>query len=507
MGSGDFEYGDYTIDLTTFFASALQRGVDPETLSIAIGSFLVGHDYEGFIKTVNEAGSTVGTSMQTAYQNGIMTSAGDGSFNVFGLFGIDSPSDIPLFTDDPEVSGFVSSMDELWTGGLNLSADSDYARELASEAASVGESIGESLVDGEEVGAERAAASSTIGSTIAGYTEDSLKSSEGFDINSPSKRMIPIGESVFEGILVGIYKASGQHTSVFKDSVENTQHSVAKAFKNLGTYSANKYIDGLSDISKKTTKNISTAIKESANNTMSNAFIFRDLGSSIVSNISNGITIGRAYAANAINALATALKLPFTNKYLEYYNVGSDIAKGLAKGIVDNRSTPINAAIEVALDTLNESKKTLGINSPSKEFEKVGMYSMYGWRDAVLQYGSLVEAANESVAADALDSFSSIISNVSDNLSLDSDITPVIRPVIDMTDVDSGFKYINGLSPDSSIKLSSRLEAVSASQMSNVPTSNTYNVTVEFTGPVNSDLDIESAIMSTFSKMQTYARM
>ena len=60
-------------------------------------------------------------------------------------------------------------------------------------------------------------------------------------------------------------------------------------------------------------------------------------------------------------------------------------------------------------------------------------------------YSHIVSRAAEGVAGEALDSTRNTLANLSTVLSEDMDTTPVIRPVMDMSNISAGARTINGI--------------------------------------------------------------
>lgn len=138
------------------------------------------------------------------------------------------------------------------------------------------------------------------------------------------------------------------------------------------------------------------------------------------------------YVNNMVNAVQ--------GHYQDFYNAGYDAMRGLRDGINAGASLAINAAGRVAKDALQAAKNELDIQSPSKEFRKVGQFAdeglALGFRDGegavVRQAGSLAQRTL-SVVTTAMAAVADIVQNGDTSL----EINPVIRPVVD----DSGITF------------------------------------------------------------------
>ena len=125
--------------------------------------------------------------------------------------------------------------------------------------------------------------------------------------------------------------------------------------------------------------------------------------------------------------------------------VGADMARGMANGLKNNAWIVRNAAKKVAQDALDAAKKTIDSHSPSKKFEELGMYSDQGFAIGLSKYSKVVSDASKSVATTMLDSARGGLSTLNSIVSDSMDNDPVVRPVIDLSDVQSGAKMINGM--------------------------------------------------------------
>ncbi len=118
---------------------------------------------------------------------------------------------------------------------------------------------------------------------------------------------------------------------------------------------------------------------------------------------------------------------------------------GLANGLSNNAWIAKNAAKKVAEGALNSAKEAIDSNSPSKKFEELGMFSDQGFAIGLSKYSKVVSDASKNVATTMLDSAKGGLSTLNALVTDSMDGDPVVRPVIDLSDVQSGAKTINGL--------------------------------------------------------------
>jgi hypothetical protein len=105
----------------------------------------------------------------------------------------------------------------------------------------------------------------------------------------------------------------------------------------------------------------------------------------------------------------------------------------------------VTAAKGVVEDAIEGAKKLLGINSPSKVFAEIGKYSVMGMVNGLSKFSGLVGDAAENVGNKAVDSMSDTISRIYDGFNGNVDMTPTIRPVLDLSDIMAGSGRIGSL--------------------------------------------------------------
>jgi hypothetical protein len=134
------------------------------------------------------------------------------------------------------------------------------------------------------------------------------------------------------------------------------------------------------------------------------------------------------------SALATSAQTLANTASTALYQAGVDAAAGLVKGLQKQE-----AAIEAQMDKIAASmvkaiKKALGIKSPSREFMKVGDWSVQGLAAGLKDSGAAVQAA-EDVGHNAIDAMRKTLTGLSDIVANEIDVNPSIRPVLDLTEV------------------------------------------------------------------------
>ena len=142
---------------------------------------------------------------------------------------------------------------------------------------------------------------------------------------------------------------------------------------------------------------------------------------------------------------------------------GKDAVAGFIQGIKDKLSGAADAAKSLGKKALDAIKNVLGINSPAKEFIKVGRYSDEGMIKGLKMFSGKVSSAAGDVGSNALKAMRNSISDISDAINRDVASQPTIRPVLDLSDVRSGANSIRSIfSSGASVGVMANVGAISS---------------------------------------------
>ena len=125
--------------------------------------------------------------------------------------------------------------------------------------------------------------------------------------------------------------------------------------------------------------------------------------------------------------------------------VGKNFAQGFADGIENNRYLAIDAGTNLGNAAYKAAKRAIDAHSPSKKAHKLGNFFGLGFINGIHEYTSDAYGESYNMADEARKGLSNAISKVNDILNDGRTNQPTIRPVLDLTDVESGAGRINGL--------------------------------------------------------------
>ena len=313
----------------------------------------------------------------------------------------------------------------------------------------------------------------TSGGIISWFTGDN-------DMGSFANNLVPFGRAIKNyslavlGIDISSVDASisaAKKVSSFIRDLDGFSGNGVEAFKNaiatLGKTSVSKFIDSfkvstdqLNNVGGNLIKAISDGISSKKNVLFTNIVeiiktvlqrikekepMFNSSGVLLMSKLASGITTQsnsvRIAATSAINNAVDGIR----TYYDSFFNAGSYLVDGFASGISANSYKASAKAAAMASAAYDAAKEALDINSPSKIFRSLGYSVPEGFAMGIDRLSYMAKTSAVSMADVAIDSVKNSISRIAEAVNADIDTQPTIRPVLDLSAVESGAGVISGL--------------------------------------------------------------
>lgn len=164
-----------------------------------------------------------------------------------------------------------------------------------------------------------------------------------------------------------------------------------------------------------------------------------------INGLANAIRNNSGAIGDACLNLVDAIVKGIASLGYKFVEAGANAVKGFVKGLLSMPGKIVDAGKELGQKALDAAKKALSIHSPSKKFGELGKYSAIGYIDMLKQYGNKVAIAGSNMGHRAISGMTNAISGVTDMLNGNIDSQPVIRPVMDLTDIQNGSNQLYGL--------------------------------------------------------------
>jgi len=165
------------------------------------------------------------------------------------------------------------------------------------------------------------------------------------------------------------------------------------------------------------------------------------INSSLVENGTSGqaSAAGEKLGANVTSAVETSISKSSGEE------IGKNLCEGIAKGIEDNTQMATGAAESLGKGILETINNTLGIHSPSEEFENKGYRSVQGLAIGFTKNAGLVYAAVSDLAQSALTELGEAFNTIGSYVDNAMNLNPTITPVLDLDNLQYGSSMIGSL--------------------------------------------------------------
>lgn len=301
----------------------------------------------------------------------------------------------------------------------------------------------------------------TYSTSVAGVSASSITSSV-----SAAKSLVSLVNSTAGIKTGGVSSFVNAINTLGKAQVKNFVQAFSSASPQMasaGSKLIQSFINSIKAKQSALTSTAKTIISQMENAFKSKSSSFQTAGSMLMTKLASGIKSKSSTVKSAASSVVSSAASACGNKYSAFYNAGANISKGLAAGIRSGVSAARTAARELAAAADEAARARLKINSPSKVFRAIGAGIPEGMAQGVTRFGGMVKRAVTSMSTSAIGTTAKSIARISDLVNSNIDAQPTIRPVVDLSDVKSGARSINGmLNIGSRIGVSANIDRVSS---------------------------------------------
>ena len=166
-------------------------------------------------------------------------------------------------------------------------------------------------------------------------------------------------------------------------------------------------------------------------------------GKTIASKLADGILYDPNIAKNALQTLINNAANGIDTK--SFYNAGVYAVNGFENGLKDKEAVRKvgTAAYELGKKAYTKAMEAINANSPSKLMMEVGKYFDQGFAIGIEDNAGYAENASGSMAESVIRTTQDALKRVGKMALNDVDTTPTIRPVLDLSNVESGTRRLN----------------------------------------------------------------
>ena len=230
--------------------------------------------------------------------------------------------------------------------------------------------------------------------------------------------------------------------------------------KNIGSTLTSALANGVKSKSNALASTASNMAESMKNSIASKDKEFQKVGVALISALAIGIQAQSAQAVNAASSVGSSAAYASGQAYTSFYMNGINLGRGLVIGIDAMQNSAYNAGFALGQAAVRGEKAGQRSHSPSKLTIQAGKWLGEGLIIGMGSMESKTYSAGQSMGETAFASIRSALSGMNDLIDSDMDVTPTIRPVLDLTNVKAGAGKLNGLFTDPSFTPLANLRAI-----------------------------------------------
>ncbi len=166
--------------------------------------------------------------------------------------------------------------------------------------------------------------------------------------------------------------------------------------------------------------------------------VYNKTGGSLMDSLAYGFLTKKTNVINTSKEISNSAVTEISSNESNFEYAGINAIYGFIRGMQSKISEVAEMAATIANVAYESVKSELDIHSPSRAFMKIGEYSGEGMIVGLRNMTGLVGNMAGEMGNTAITSLGNALSNISDVLVNGIDAEPTIRPVIDLTDINSG---------------------------------------------------------------------
>ena len=171
----------------------------------------------------------------------------------------------------------------------------------------------------------------------------------------------------------------------------------------------------------------------------------KSAGKTLGKAVEDGIKDKQSSVKSAAKTLASKGSDGAKDKKTSFKSAGKNLGEGLVEGINSKQQAVYNAGYALGQKAVQGEKDGQKSKSPSKLTIKAGKWLGEGLVIGMQKMSRIVYDSGKDLGKTAVGSLSSSISRISDIIDIDIDAQPTIRPVLDLSNVESGASTIGSL--------------------------------------------------------------
>ena len=269
-------------------------------------------------------------------------------------------------------------------------------------------------------------------------------------ITSRQSYFATAGSTMMLGMSVGVNSGSGGVISAVSSvmtRIASATNVKVSTFITTGRQITTNLRTGVMSGASSLLSQITTIITNAKTKITSRGTEFMAAGISLMNSLSGGIYNGASRVTSALGSALSNCGSKIRSYYYSFQTAGQYLGSGLVSGINSKQAAAYRAGYNLGRKAVEGEKAGQQSHSPSKATRKAGRWLGEGLVIGMKEMASSVYQAGKSMGNKASNSITEALTLVNDiaTWGIDADPEITIHPVLDMSDINSGIGYIDGL--------------------------------------------------------------
>jgi tape measure domain-containing protein len=165
---------------------------------------------------------------------------------------------------------------------------------------------------------------------------------------------------------------------------------------------------------------------------------FTAAGRQLIVGLASGLRSGASAVTGAISSAMSSCSAAIRMHWGSFYFAGIYLGQGLTQGIASQETAAYNAGYRLGQKAVQGEKDGQKSASPSKLTKQAGRWLGEGLVIGMDQMGKSVYKSGKSMGENAVDSITGALTSINDVSAASASLTPTIRPVVDMDELQNG---------------------------------------------------------------------
>ena len=306
-----------------------------------------------------------------------------------------------------------------------------------------------------------------IGETIKDYSDDVSNTNMDSISNSISigfrlKTFISSLKDINTTGITSFKDAVSKLGEVELGSIKNTLNESAKTFSTNGLSIVEALSSGMTMRRSKAISAMSNIVNDVLKTITDRNENFKKTGVALISMLAVGMAAQKEHVKNIASQVAIASANGALNPAYSYMNNnGRNLGLGLVYGVLSMQQSAYNAGFALGQAAVRGERAGQQSHSPSKATYQSGIWLGEGMINGCRDIATKVFSTGKKLGTGIVDSVSEAMQSAEDIFDSTVDVAPVITPVIDLTDIQTGAARITSMFNNPSVTPMTNIRAIS----------------------------------------------